>query len=284
MNKAELNIVKEWFLGHVRGFASPSGTLPSVLQLKVEHSVRVARDARAMAQEMGWTASDVNTAEAAGWLHDVGRFAQFHESGTFDDSRSMNHGARGWETVSLAAFLSVLTPHDRACVLDTIRHHNAKTVPSCLGNGSERCLCLIRDADKLDIFGIVHQAIMDDGFQDLPEMLPRVRLDGPVSDSLLDELRTEQCASLENVVSLADFLLMQLSWVYDINHASTFARVAERDIVGKIASQLPMESLDVSSIVQAARNFAERRIPLMKHANDKRRVSSSPDNWMTESG
>jgi len=275
MNTAELNIVQDWFSNHVRGFVSPAGMLPSVLRLKAEHSKRVARDARAMAHEMSWSASDVNTVEAAGLLHDVGRFAQFHEFGTFDDACSVNHGVQGWKTVSGAVFLSQLTPHDRACVLDTVRHHNSRAVPICLGNDSEPCLRLIRDADKLDIFGIVYQAIMDDGFQDLPEMLPQVRLDGPVSASLVDELRTKQCASLKNVASLVDFLLMQLSWVYDVNYTGTFVRIAERDIIGNIVRLLPMENRRVTSVVQAVSTFVDDSLGVrveVKRSNLRRAV------------
>ncbi|MFO7901604.1 MAG: HD domain-containing protein [Planctomycetota bacterium] len=293
MTNTELEGIRKWFEDHVQTYASPTGTFPPLLQLKVEHSERVARDSRSLAGEMEWISADVNVAEAVGWLHDVGRFSQFAEFGTFSDRHSVDHGHRGWEVLKESNVLAALDGRDKDAILTSVRYHNARTIPEHVGSraksyasGGRICpggklpdasrppvgrtrggqshprpvyLALIRDADKLDIFRIVHDAVERDGFQELADMLPQVQLDAPISPVLLEELERRRCGSLEHVGSRSDYLLMQLSWVYDINYSSTFRRIVQRGIVRGIARELPLEDSRVRGIVQAAERYVDEQ-------------------------
>ncbi len=255
MKTEELNEIKNWFVIYVRSFSQDNGDLHPFIELKVKHSARVAEDAKGLAEDLSWTSADTNSAEAAGWLHDIGRFSQFMEFGTFHDAESVNHGERGWEIVQQSDVLSALNGRDRECILDGIRYHNSKTIPKNLAGENLAFVRLIRDADKLDIFRVVHDAIEQDGFQELPEMLPQVALDGPTSPRVVQDLQKHQSCSFENVKSLADFLLMQISWIYDINYGPTFKRIAERKVISKIAGKLGQDSEAVNEIVMAAKRF-----------------------------
>ncbi|MFW6170197.1 MAG: HD domain-containing protein [Planctomycetota bacterium] len=255
MTNGELDGLRSWFQRLVQTYASDVGRLPPLLQLKVDHSERVAHDSQSLAQEMGWNSSDVHVAEATGWLHDVGRFSQFAEFGTFSDRRSVDHGQRGWKVLKESNVLANLDGKEKDAILTSVRYHNARTIPDHTGSRVNAYLKLVRDADKLDIFRIVHDSVQRDGFQELPDMLPQVQLNGPLSPVLVEELETRRCASLEHVRSLSDFLLMQLSWVYDINYSATFNRIVQRDIVSNIAGELLGESRGVRGMVQAAEGF-----------------------------
>lgn len=48
---------------------------------------------------MRWFQSDILIAEAPGLLHDVGRFSQLVEFGTFSDTDSINHGESGYKII-----------------------------------------------------------------------------------------------------------------------------------------------------------------------------------------
>lgn len=259
MTSMELDGIRQWFQSYVQSYASPTGKLPPLLRLKLEHSERVAHDSRSLAEEMAWDAADVNVAEAVGWLHDVGRFSQFAEFGTFSDRLSVDHGHRGWEVLQASSVLESLDGKDQEATLTSVRYHNARTIPPRVGSRDHAYLALIRDADKLDIFRIVHAAVERDGFQELPDMLPQVQLDAAITPILLEELEGRRCGSLEHVRSLADFLLMQLSWVYDINYSSTFRRIVQRGIVRDIARELPLEDSRVGGIVQAAERYVDEQ-------------------------
>ncbi|MDF7801176.1 HD domain-containing protein [Pontiellaceae bacterium B1224] len=256
MNSAQLQTIKFWFTNYTKSFAIERKLNP-VLQLKVDHCQRVADNSRQLAEDMGWNATEANRAEALGWLHDVGRFSQFTEFGTFMDSAAINHGERGWEIVRESGILPTLAPEERAVLLDGIRYHNAKNEPDHLAEVSRPFLKLIRDADKLDIYRIVLDSIEADGFQELPNMLPQIVLQGPVSPDVLCQILKHRSCSTEAVRSLADFLMMQLCWIYDLNYPVSFQLVSERNIIGRFEQLLP-ENQAVGQFVQDAREYMNK--------------------------
>ena len=261
MTNLQLQEIRQWFESYAGTFASGSGAFPPPLQLKVDHSQRVANNARQLAEDLGWSPSEANRAEALGWLHDVGRFSQFAEFGTFTDATSVNHGERGEEVVRQSGILSLLEPTEKKVLFNGIRHHNAKTEPDHLDEESLRFLKLIRDADKLDIFRIVLDSVQKDGFQDLPGMLPQVNLAASLSPKVLCEIQKHRSCSIENIRSLADFLLMQLSWIYDLNYPASLRQITDRNIIDDLERELP-DDRRIGQIVQAVRRFAKHnRIP-----------------------
>ena len=261
MTNLQLQGIMEWFESYVGSFASSDGSFHPPLQVKVDHSKRVADNARQLAEDLAWNPSEANRAEALGWLHDIGRFSQFAEFGTFTDATSINHGERGWEVVRDSRILSMLPPSEQEILLAGIRHHNARTEPDHLDKESLRFLKLIRDADKLDILRFVLTSIQKDGFRDLPGMLPQVVLKGPVNPKIIHEIQTRRSCSITEVRSLADFLLMQLSWIYDLNYSAAFRQIIERKIIDNLEQALPKEQ-QIGIIVHAARSYIEKTLTL----------------------
>jgi putative nucleotidyltransferase with HDIG domain len=259
MNNPQLQEIKEWFLDYTRTYASDGGRFCPPLQLKVDHSKRVAEKARWLAESLGWNRSETNRAEALGWLHDIGRFSQFAEFGTFMDATSVNHGKRGWEIVRETKILFPLKIEEQTALLEGIRYHNAKTEPDSLTEESLRFLKLIRDADKLDIFHIILDSVQRDGFQDLPGMLPQVILEGPANQKIIYEIQNHRTCSITYVRSLADFLLMQLSWIYDLNYSSSFRWIIDRNIIDTFGQTLPKEK-QIWEVVQAVHRFATQKL------------------------
>jgi hypothetical protein len=259
MNNSQLQEIKEWFARYTRTYTSGNEHFCSPLQLKMDHSKRVAGNARQLAEELDWNPKEANRAEALGWLHDIGRFSQFTEFGTFMDATSVNHGKRGWEIIRKTKILFLLKIEEQTALLDGIRYHNAKTEPDFLTKESLRFLKLIRDADKLDIFHIVLDSVHRNGFQDLPGMLPQVILEGPVNQKIICEIRTQRSCSITEVRSLADFLLMQLSWIYDLNYSASFRRIIDQNIIDTFERVLPKEK-QIREVVQAARCVANQKL------------------------
>ncbi len=259
MKIQELETIQTWFQNYVRSFADSNGHLLGPYQLKLDHSERVARNTRVLAISMGWSETDVILAETIGWLHDVGRFSQFREFGTFDDAASINHGARGARILQQEKVIASLDAAAQARILASVSHHNAKGLPSGLDDDMLPFVHLIRDADKLDIFYIVHMKIQSDGFQELPRMLPQVRLDGPLNPRMIKDFQTHRSCFVEHIHSLTDFLLMQLSWLYDIGYGATFRQIIDRKIIDHITEHLPMADPVVAALVAQTERYVRDR-------------------------
>ena len=240
MTTEQLQQIREWILEFVDGFRpAAAAVLPAALTLKLDHTRRVADNARDIAQKMRWCPEDIRTGEALGWLHDVGRFAQFAEFGHFHDATSVDHGLRGYEIVRNSGVLAPLPESRRRCLLKGIRHHNAKTIPATLAPADLPFLKLIRDADKLDIYRVVGDGLARNGFQELADMWPHIDLQGPVSPRLLHEIRTQREVDVAHVQSLADFLVLLAFWIYDLNYAPAREIVRARRMLETLAAYLP---------------------------------------------
>lgn len=234
--------VREWVEARALRACSGQTPPPPAIALKLDHTRRVADNARTIARALGWAEDDVLLAEALGWLHDVGRFDQYAEFGHYHDATSFDHGRRGFEVVRQAPLLSPLPEPRRNALLEGIRHHNAKAIPDSVSPLSLPFLKLIRNADKLDIFRVVAEEIERDGFRELASLWPHIDLKGPVNPHLLREVRSQPTADIALLRSLADFLVLQISWVRDLNCAPSFALVRDRRLLDALATHLPADS------------------------------------------
>lgn len=260
MDVISLNQIKQAFDDYVQDFVHDDPQLHQCYQIKVEHTQRVAREMRDLSMALSWPNKTVHTAEAVGWLHDIGRFSQYQEFGTYNDAHSINHGERGWQVLQSWEGLSSLDEDEREVILTAVRHHNGKVIPDHLDGSPLAMTRLIRDADKLDIYRIVWESIQRDGFQDLPRMLPKVSLDGPFNPEIIKSIQQDRVCSFVQVQSLGDFLLMQLAWVYNINFRPTFQQILQRCIIENIISCLPTDNRDVNQLMQEIQAFVQAQI------------------------
>lgn len=246
--------LRQWFTEYALSFAEADGRLHAMQQLKLEHSLRVADLARDIATRLAWPAAEASAGEMAAILHDVGRFSQYAEFKTFEDRRSVNHAKRSLEIIDTTGVLAALPPAAQACIRDAVAFHNARHLPESLPPASLPHLKLVRDADKLDIFDLFDDAIRHDKFALYPEIALHVDLQGPPSPAVLASLRAQHQVGYADIVSLADMLLVQLTWLYDINYLPSCELILDRKVIGRLAAHLAPypEVSDIVATVQAA--------------------------------
>lgn len=228
--------LRQRFEAFAQGFA-PEGHLPYPLELKRRHSARVGRCALRIAQDLGWEGWDRAAAEGGGWLHDVGRFPQFARFQTFQDHRSLDHGEAGWGLLDTEPFLDGWPPEERCRMASAVRYHNKRHIPDACPEEHLSLVRLVRDADKLDVFQVVQDAI-DEGR--IGEILSGVSLDPAPSPEFLAELqRGTTSVAYRPVYSLTDFLLLQLLWIYDMNYPISFRLLSASGVLDRLLSRLP---------------------------------------------
>jgi hypothetical protein len=64
---------------------------------------------------------------------------------------------------------------------------------------------------------------------------------------------------LATVKGINDFKLLQLSWVYDINHLNSFRLIRESGVLERLAALLPEEPA-VGEVVRVALGYVEQRL------------------------
>jgi HD superfamily phosphohydrolase YqeK len=230
-----------------------------MLQLKLDHSRRVAAECRTIASELGWQDDDRRMAEVIGILHDIGRFPQFAKYRTFFDPASLNHGECGYNTMRASVALRGCEPSEASHILDSIRYHNRRCIPDTVEPLNLPFLKLIRDADKLDILFVVNDTIRNKRYKDYPEIMLNITLDGPPTPELIREIYDTGSGRYENVRTLADMNLMRLSWVYDMNYKQTFHRLQDRHLLEDMYDTLPDMS-EIQAIIAKAQQHITKML------------------------
>ncbi len=244
---------EKWLNGYIGSFRSRIGVLPPLMEVKRTHSLRVRDNAIKIARGLGWSDDLLDNAVTAALLHDTGRFPQYAKWGTYYDGTSTDHGELGEAT------LREHFPVDlaRSCsqweeVLLAVRLHNKKELPSDVPSAALPIAKIVRDSDKLDVFSLVRSHVEEDRIRDL---LPAIVPGGGYSKALLKELAEEKRGSYRNVRSLFDFLLVQLSWVLDLNYAPSFRMLREAGVLSWIERTLP-ENDSVNDFIKSVLSHA----------------------------
>jgi hypothetical protein len=218
------------------------GVLHPMHQLKLEHTIRVAADARTIAAGSGWPEPEINLAEAIGLFHDIARFPQFQQYRTFSDANSVDHGDLGFQTLEQAGLLEGLADESKALILHSVQYHNKKDLPRILTAHEEKHLRLIRDADRLDIFFICWDSIANGYLHENPEIIMNIDFNGPLSDAVLDQFERGERIDYRGMKSMADRFVLLLSWMHDLSYDSSRRLVRERRIIEKFIDVLPVRT------------------------------------------
>jgi len=256
MDQPTLDTVRNWFAAYTRSFASDGGDLAPMLKLKLDHSLRVADDCAAIARDLGWPAAETAAAEALGILHDTARFSQYATYRTFSDRRSIDHGEHGRLIVAREGILAGAGEEDERRILDGIGHHNKRDLPAGIAPDSLRFVNLVRDADKLDIFGVINDAVLNNRTEMFPELLLNVNPRGRATPALVSEIKASRQGSYENIHSLADIFLVRTAWIFSMTYAPTLRRIAERKLLLDLRDAVPHDP-EVTALIDAARAHIE---------------------------
>lgn len=241
MTKQEHDSLQIWFERYVQQYRDADGVLPAALELKYRHSRRVAENARRIAEGLSLTPAEILLAEGCGLVHDIGRFPQYVRYGSFHDANTVDHGAAGRETLETEGLPSLIDVDDWKRMACAVEYHNRKTadIPKDITEDARRFLELVRDADKLDIMELVMQSVVRDGFSELPDMLPHIRLERELTPLVMEEVQKTKTVSVESLQTVTDFLIMLASWFYDFNYAPARRLAASRDIIGRLEREMP---------------------------------------------
>ena len=115
-------------------------------------------------------------------------------------------------------------------ILLAIKYHNKLSIPSIENSTTEMYVKLVRDADKLDIFKVVTDYYADIKYN--KDKIIELELpDKPaVSKKIYESLMKEKSAEYKYLKTLADFKLLQMAWVFDINYRKSY-KIIEADLL-----------------------------------------------------
>ncbi len=247
MENEQLEDIKSKFSKYVRSFRYRIPDWKKTIGLKEIHSWKVSKEIVAIGKSIELNHKGLNLAEAIGLLHDIGRFKQFEQYRTFADSRSVNHGEFGSNILQQENILDCIDADEKQTVFDAVRFHNSHILPNGLAQQSNLFLSLLRDADKLDIYRVVTEHYKSRDSKSNVTIELELDDNDHISDSAINCIFSHKSFRYNELQSLNDFKLLQLSWVFDINFSKTAQLIAEREYLQMIRETLP-ENTRIESV------------------------------------
>ena len=146
------------------------------VDLKIRNTYRVAALCEEIARSQKCSERELDLAWLSGMLHDVGRFEQLRNYGTFIDAKSVDHAALSADLIfgnaeetlqtevkgkeiyypqSLRAYVEeCLSSKEQMWIEQVVRWHSAYELPDGLSKEELFFSNILRDADKIDILKV----------------------------------------------------------------------------------------------------------------------------------
>jgi len=239
MNNYHLTQTAAWFDRFVASFTAPSPEEQRNYDLKIEHTERVLAIMERLAAFLNLSSAERALASIIAICHDVGRFPQYRQYGTFNDATSVNHAALAVQALKEDGILEGLDEKSRTLILQAIALHNVFTLPDNLDPYVRRFAMLIRDADKLDIWRVLIEYCSLPPQERASAVVWELPDTGLCSSAAMEEVIAGRMINRSLLATADDFKLLQLSWAYDLNFKESFKILAERGYIETLAALLP---------------------------------------------
>ncbi|WP_291321567.1 HD domain-containing protein [Desulfonatronospira sp.] len=237
MNK-RLKYYQNYFNEYVQKFVDFAPDEDANFRLKQEHCLRVMEIARNLALYQGFDSRSSTLSTLAGLFHDLGRFEQYRQYQTFNDRLSVNHALLSTRILHRENVLRELPLPDKKCILKAVLFHNRRFLPSGFTGWCLKVAGAVRDADKLDIFPIILFHITRDSRNSNTVTLD-LEEGSDITPAILDQVKSGQLADYYSMRYKNDFLLLLISWVYDLNYPYSCLQVLEKGYINTIFEMLP---------------------------------------------
>ncbi|MGV8137628.1 MAG: HD domain-containing protein [Mangrovibacterium sp.] len=227
------------------------------LQLKRNHSLRVAELSAYIAGNLALDEQECQMAQFIGLMHDLGRFPQFEKYQSFDDLKTEDHAALSVSILKAEDFFKELSEAEQQIVMQTIEMHNKLTITS-----KDKPVILfsqiLRDADKLDLWELAVSYLKRDGSFGLPSISFNLPKTPGVSETVIKGISLGKPVSKKDLQSVNDFKLFLMGMVYDLNFKASFQVLNQKQLITKIYDTLPKRD-DVINVYRQMRLFIENK-------------------------
>lgn len=244
----KLSVNRQAALQAFKDYVSHYDIEKDMIRLKVEHTYRVAELCEQIARSLALSEEEVDLAWLIGLLHDIGRFEQQKNYGTFNDAISIDHAQYGADILfhlkgdrekvqtndNTSPDISIRDFVEDSVEDDTIRtavyYHSAYRVPEELDERTTMFCHIIRDADKIDILKVNVEFPLEEIYNVSTEELYNCKVTPEVLDSFDEEhavLRSLKKTPVDNVVG-------HISLVYELVYPISLEIMVKQGYLDKL--------------------------------------------------
>ena len=202
------------------------------VRLKIEHTYRVSELCESIAQSLRPDTEECSLAWLLGMLHDIGRFEQLKNYGTFIDARSIDHALYGAEILfeqgGIRAYLE--DAEEDNLIRAAVAFHSAYRLPEGLDERTKMYCQILRDADKIDILKVN----VDFPLEEIYNVSTEELRSAGVSESVMEAFAEGHAVLRSLKKTPADHVVGHLSLVYELVYPKSLMIVREQGYVQKL--------------------------------------------------
>lgn len=232
-------------------YTSGYDTSDEKIRLKVEHTYRVAGLCDRIARSLGLAEDDTSLAWAVGMLHDIGRFDQVRQYGTFSDADSVDHAHYAVKLLfgqgKIADYFGSVNPgvynyiknedtysgrlsESLNIIKKAVYNHSAYRIEEGLCEREVLFCNIIRDADKLDIFKVVNDTPLEDIYSVDKEEIPKAE----VTNAVMQALREKHAVLRSLKKTPADYIAAYIALAFELVFPESFIILKEQGYLDKL--------------------------------------------------
>lgn len=233
------------------------------VRLKIDHTIKVCRIMDELTAWLGLDEHDRFLAHTVALYHDIGRFEQLRQYGTFVDHRSVDHADLGVQILKDSSFLDALDEEDRRIVLFAVENHNKYRIGPC-DERTRLFARLIRDADKCDIFRVF---ACEDLNQATSTSIEQIK-DDVVSDEIEQMIMAHRPIVKEKRKTGLDVWITFLGFFFDMNFSKTMEIAREQGYYRLLFDQIRFHRCQdqIDRILQETERFMDEQLKQKKMA------------------
>ena len=270
-----MKIDRERALGAFREYVDGYHTETEKVRLKIEHTYRVAELSEKIALSLGMSKEDVDLAWLVGLLHDIGRFEQLKNYGTFLDADSIDHARYGAEILFGQGKIRDFTEdgEEDGLIRTAVASHNAYRISDGLEERTERFCHMIRDADKIDILRVNVEFPLEESYK-----VDSASLRGSqVTEEVMESFRGEHAVLRSLKKTAVDHVVGHISLVYELVYPDSLKLVEEQGYLDKL-----MRFRSENPVTEG--QFAEIRHKMGRYMEDRKRMPQGSYDLRTVNG
>ena len=232
-------------------------------QLKVVHTYHVVESSKDIAAKLDLSDEDIALAELVALLHDIGRFAEIDQTGSFD-SAGFDHAAYGVKLLFEDDLIRTFVADSRydAIIKNAIGNHSRIAIQDGLDARSLLHAKIIRDADKLDNFRVKKEEAIEAmfpgrGYRD--EDIERSTL----SDKVYAAVVSKKSVDIHDRVTPLDYWVCVLAFVFDLNFKESYEIIKKSGYINILIDRFDYCDIETKNRMEKIRNtlndFVDRR-------------------------
>lgn len=252
--------IKKLILAEFQRYTDAYDSSDTKIKLKIDHTYRVADLCEQLAQSIHLSEKDTLLAWACGMLHDIGRFEQIRQYGTFFDSLSVNHAEFGADLLFQDNLYEQIIPVDsdslfeenKKLIEQAIRVHNRLSTPDTLTEREQIFADLLRDADKIDILRVNYETPIEEIYNTTIEDFRR----SIVSPNVKKAFMERRCVNRAEKSTAIDNLVGHICLVFELVYPKSLELVQKQGYLYKLMS-FQSEHPETAEWFQFMRNYFE---------------------------